>query len=166
MASYSRHQSIRHGSKPLRWKKTMKDIDTERKWGFVFFLTLCAAHYSCCRYIVLAGYFYVSVSVFTLESQVDEHSTFKQTFFNVLQGIWNNFWTRMIRPGFFLCSGSLCFHLRDPVEIICWLSKVKSPGTWTYVGFYIVLHSTSRGCVRVKSLFFGWYCVVTSRRNI
>ena len=83
---------------------------------------------------------YAAVSDFTLVGQLDADFTYKETLFDVLQEMLNNFLKRMVTPGF--STESLCFHIKVSVEIIfvdCPCSNFQE--TLTFVDFYIAMHS-------------------------
>ena len=59
---------------------------------------------------------YAAVSDCTLVGQLDAEFTYRETFFNVLQEMLNNFLKRMVTPCF--TTRSLSFGIKVSVEII------------------------------------------------
>ena len=77
---------------------------------------------------------YTAVSDCTLVGQLDAELTYKETFFNVLYEMLNNFLKRMVTPCF--STGSLCFDIKVSVEIMfadCLWSNFRE--TLTFVDF-------------------------------
>ena len=76
----------------------------------------------------------------TLVGQIEAEFSYRETIFNVLPEMLNNFLKRMLTP--FFSIGSLCFHIKVFVEIIfanCPWSNFQE--TLTFVDFYIAMHS-------------------------